>query len=1577
MKRIDNSTMFMCSIIIVLVFLHFNYDMRAVHTTDADCGGLLSSSVISGNFTNFVVEDQADFTPDCRVQVRSLNSGVLPGTEEFGFNVDGDEIVHFSTAHGDNFSSAGIQPWWDMQNEDYGEFIQQDGLLVISSIVDAEWGMIGPPTIRRNAPTAFQTVTHDFQVRSRLDVGGFDPSGNAGLLLHWGSNFMKFFYKRGYIGLIYVIDEEQKPVKLEPVEILSDSLWLSVTREKNMFRFSYSLDGADFSTFFERLLKTPTSMEIGLYAACAAVLKATDWDITPSISCTGVAGSENTEMVIVQGVPFKNWNNAGNIIQFRIDLANSTTIESPKFNVSLSVADDRVQFSETIVNDARKDNISLSINVLYPSSCLVTPGTETYILCNQVPSGPPEEGCEVNPHADDFNADILSLAWDLINDVNGTIKIEAGTLEMNSSSSSNIQGTSFDAPYVFQRVRGTFKVKASILETHLGEADALVGLMLVDGTAPIANIFVRRVGFQEEVVVNRYREGILVDSNQLFFPEGSIAGAFSLGISKDLNTTEFFIEVNNTSLVASRMKLDKDIIFKVGFFASGGAGLVIDRWEISPSISANQNPSSGEYSIRLDGLSVPTIYSSSHVILFNVGLSDGNKSCSNFHALEPCDDAWDGKGLLVNYGFDTIVVTPTQEIEKSIPGTGQLDAEQLSNGNVIIAKGTVASGSVVEYNSYGSIVREVTSAGGMNIIWPHDIDVLPCGNWLITDTMNDRVVEIDDAGNVVWKWLVWDYFQKKDAREGRSHVNDADRLPNGNTLVSLRNLDTVVEINPGGDIIWSFGRLGMFGNLSEPHNPDRLEDGTTMICDSKNGRLVRVSFNGTVVWEYHGPEGSSLGWVRDADVLPGGNVLVADGADESKPGTMSRILEIHASTGDVVWSFPCPKPVYNVDIVDLHALSVFFLSPVDAIQNVSCLIPIALNANQRNANIYFQIFDETTGKYLDQNPKKYLNVEYRLLEDEHSYTIYAWAETNPGAGPDPVNGGDYHPVRSQTINFSFSIDLVQNLSLIGDLPVSFMSVSSLGEVSWRNHHGQELHRFTPLKALGWIPLDVRVNDIEVTPNGSIVLAFDVWLMNGTNATVIIEMDGDGNLDWAYSAALDGHELGFSDVDYLARNDTFIVVSGIHGCIFELKRDFSIDIIWNATVFKDQRALGQGFLDNLRLDDVSVISDDTFSFTIPSDNSVLKINRSGEIAWILNNTLNGSTLDSPRNLIMLKTGEIMLLNGTPSHLVKIAASGSVVWDSVSVLGLSGMSFSRVLPLPNGQVLSIGSCKTNIARFSIDGTVHEVVFLDHDIENLEPVLYPTPVFQLLGNTEKIFHENDVTFTIAPWINITIDSLHVSLYNVTGETWIFNGDFVLSQNGTFFQFSSRLQDGSYVLEIKSNVSIPAFETHGSDVDLYLDGMESLWLAIPFSVDVIAWNMMAAPCLVEGRLLLSNTKERLLSWSPCLKAENYTVYAHDSLITEINGSIQAFATTNKSWYKVAIHNDFKNGLYFVVVANNRMFTSPPSNVLHLTPRSPAPPPWSGALVMILNSTVLVGVLWAVYRNGLQRREPGKKTIK
>jgi hypothetical protein len=63
-------------------------------------------------------------------------------------------------------------------------------------------------------------------------------------------------------------------------------------------------------------------------------------------------------------------------------------------------------------------------------------------------------------------------------------------------------------------------------------------------------------------------------------------------------------------------------------------------------------------------------------------------------------------------------------------------------------------------------------AGGQKFDWPRDADRLPNGNTLITDTRNARLLEVNESGRVVWE-RQFDY---------RTLPYEADRLPEGETV---------------------------------------------------------------------------------------------------------------------------------------------------------------------------------------------------------------------------------------------------------------------------------------------------------------------------------------------------------------------------------------------------------------------------------------------------------------------------------------------------------------------------------------------------------------------------------------------------------------------------------------------------------------------------------------------------------------------------------------------------------------------------------------------------------------------------
>jgi len=108
----------------------------------------------------------------------------------------------------------------------------------------------------------------------------------------------------------------------------------------------------------------------------------------------------------------------------------------------------------------------------------------------------------------------------------------------------------------------------------------------------------------------------------------------------------------------------------------------------------------------------------------------------------------------------------------------------------------------------------------------HNADYIPAERGgpavLVGDSENDRVVEysrVDGGWEQTWTWT----------REGLSWPRDADRLPNGNTVVVNSRGEQVLGVGPNGEVVWRVA-VGM------PYDVERLGTGDESAGGSAAGR---------------------------------------------------------------------------------------------------------------------------------------------------------------------------------------------------------------------------------------------------------------------------------------------------------------------------------------------------------------------------------------------------------------------------------------------------------------------------------------------------------------------------------------------------------------------------------------------------------------------------------------------------------------------------------------------------------------------------------------------------------------------
>jgi outer membrane protein assembly factor BamB len=114
-------------------------------------------------------------------------------------------------------------------------------------------------------------------------------------------------------------------------------------------------------------------------------------------------------------------------------------------------------------------------------------------------------------------------------------------------------------------------------------------------------------------------------------------------------------------------------------------------------------------------------------------------------------------------------------------------AEKLRDGRFVY----VTSGNTVfELEADGKVARQLNLGAIGNTSGWSSVERLPGGNYLVALYSNNKVVEVDAAGKVLWEC--------KAANPGH-----ATRLRNGNTLVANIEGRTVVEYDRAGKEVWS------------------------------------------------------------------------------------------------------------------------------------------------------------------------------------------------------------------------------------------------------------------------------------------------------------------------------------------------------------------------------------------------------------------------------------------------------------------------------------------------------------------------------------------------------------------------------------------------------------------------------------------------------------------------------------------------------------------------------------------------------------------------------------------------------
>jgi hypothetical protein len=130
---------------------------------------------------------------------------------------------------------------------------------------------------------------------------------------------------------------------------------------------------------------------------------------------------------------------------------------------------------------------------------------------------------------------------------------------------------------------------------------------------------------------------------------------------------------------------------------------------------------------------------------------------------------------------------------------------EFPNGDIAVSFRTISTVIIIDRKT-GKIIWKL---GAPPLSGQHAPTPLPNGNLLIFDngphrldhTMPfSRVIEVDLAT----KQIVWKYQEKRESDFFSSRISNAQRLPNGNTLVCEGDFGRLFEVTAGGELVWEF-----------------------------------------------------------------------------------------------------------------------------------------------------------------------------------------------------------------------------------------------------------------------------------------------------------------------------------------------------------------------------------------------------------------------------------------------------------------------------------------------------------------------------------------------------------------------------------------------------------------------------------------------------------------------------------------------------------------------------------------------------------------------------------------------------
>jgi hypothetical protein len=152
---------------------------------------------------------------------------------------------------------------------------------------------------------------------------------------------------------------------------------------------------------------------------------------------------------------------------------------------------------------------------------------------------------------------------------------------------------------------------------------------------------------------------------------------------------------------------------------------------------------------------------------------------------------------------ETDCITAVQDLREL--WTGENGLAELPNGDIIVSFRTISTVIIIDRKT-GKIIWKL---GAPPLCGQHAPTPLPNGNLLIFDNGPhrldhsmpfSRVIEVEPPT----KKIVWEYREKRESDFFSPRISNAQRLPNGNTMICEGDFGRLFEVTAGGEIVWEY-----------------------------------------------------------------------------------------------------------------------------------------------------------------------------------------------------------------------------------------------------------------------------------------------------------------------------------------------------------------------------------------------------------------------------------------------------------------------------------------------------------------------------------------------------------------------------------------------------------------------------------------------------------------------------------------------------------------------------------------------------------------------------------------------------